>query len=451
MPEPVGSEARLQALRRRWEAEKSTAFLPLAEEYRRLGRLREAIEVLELGLKTNPGYTSGLVALGRCRLESGDSDGAASVLERVVAQDPEQLVASKLLIEAYLRTGRPREARSRLEIYSRLNTKDPEIGRLRDRLAALTAKLEAAVQAERIVAPDTAAGVSEPPPAPAEVEAVVETPGPAAAASPAPSVELESPLGEPSRARAQAIFVGLDGPAVVSRYLRGLAIEGIFPLAFPQPSARPARVLAAAPALAAPQPEAAKQAEPELPEPQVPVEPEFVPEPLQEAEPPSPIEPRTASPFEEEVERAVSGFIPISPARMEPVAEEVVAVEVDETPVDAPFTEPATPLEPPAAETSPALEAPALAAVEASPADAAPLAEATATLGDLYLQQGHAAEAERIFGAVLERDPANHGARRGLDEAQEVLRQPPAGLSLRRAGALRDYLTRLRGGAKHVS
>lgn len=434
MPEPVGSEARLQALRRRWETEKSTAFLPLAEEYRRLGRLREAIEVLELGLKSNPGYTSGLVALGRCRLESGDSDTAATVLERVVAQDPEQLVASKLLIEAYLRTGRAREARSRLDIYSRLNTKDPEIARLRDRLAALATKLEPVVEAPEIVAPQARVAVSEPPPV-AEAEPVVHTPG----AEAPPPVGLATPAVEPPRESARAIFVGLDGPAVVSRYLRGLAIEGIFPLAFPQPTARPSDVLAEAPALVEPRWEAAMPAAPEPPIPAAPeleAEPRIEAEPQPEAEPPLALEPRTASPFEEEVERAVSGFIPSLPPRVEPAVEELGAVAA-----------PAEPAEPQPVSPPPAPPA----AAEASPPDAAPLAEATATLGDLYLRQGHVAEAERIFGAVLERDPDNDGARRGLDEAQGAQRPPSASLSLRRAGALRDYLKRLRGGANHVS
>jgi predicted Zn-dependent protease len=43
--------------------------------------------------------------------------------------------------------------------------------------------------------------------------------------------------------------------------------------------------------------------------------------------------------------------------------------------------------------------------------------EATVTLGRLYLEQGHLTEAERIFRTVLEADPGNPDASKGLSEA----------------------------------
>ncbi len=407
MPEPTGSDARLQSLRRRWEVEKSTAFLPLAEEYRRLGRLREAIEVLEAGLKSNPGYTSGLVALGRCRLESGDSLGAVQVLERVVKQDPEQMVASKLLIEAYLRTGRAAEARARLEIYTSLNAKDPEIARLQERIVAL----QPALPEELTQPPAIAEPIAQP---------------------------LEAPVAAAS-SQGDAIFVGLDGPAVVSRYLRGLAAEGIFPLAFPLPKALPRRAVEASAAILPAEPAVDLRDAPTLEQPAfappalpLPVEPPPAVEPEAltaiEVEPlspePVPVEPLAGGlelePFDADVERAISDLVPVPP----PVTVAPAQPSVEEL-----------------AETPPA----------AAPMPVTAAAQETATLGDLYLRQGHTQEAERIFGAVLERDPANDLARRGLGQAQEALRQAPGGLSGRRARALRDFLGRLRRGTSHVS
>jgi len=49
--------------------------------------------------------------------------------------------------------------------------------------------------------------------------------------------------------------------------------------------------------------------------------------------------------------------------------------------------------------------------------------EATATLGDLYLRQGHLEEAERIYREVLEREPDNSAARAGATRVEEA-RQP---------------------------
>jgi tetratricopeptide (TPR) repeat protein len=454
MPEPTGSEARLQSLRRRWETEKSTALLPHAEEYRRLGRLREAIDVLETGLKGNPSYTSGLVALGRCRLESGDSAGAAGVLERVVAQDPEQMVASKLLIEAYLRTGRAREARRRLDIYSTLNAKDPEIARLADRLQAMAHPAPPpAVATPSVAAPAEV----EPPPVVAAEEIEM---APVALRETEQMPELEPVSRSPAPVDApiamapadSLLFRGLDGPVAVSRYVRGLVSEGVFRLMFPTAAPAPAAAAAMEPVVAfepvvveeepppsveiaepmsdavsedraaAPVLEVAAESEPELdvaaelePEPPA-VEVAGYSEPLLE-------------PFEADVERAISGFVPVVPPAMGTAP---AAIEPSAAELAPPATEMAAPIESPPPPTS------------------GPAVGETATLAELYLQQGHAADAERIFGAVLGREPQNDGARRGLGEAREQLRQT-GGLSARRASALRDYLRRLtRREERHV-
>ena len=101
------SAERLAQLEERWRREPlSRVFLQVAEEHRRGGDLRRAVEVLEQGLGKHPGYVSALVLLGRCRLEGGDPPAAIEALERAVVHDPAQLVANKLLVEAYLATGR---------------------------------------------------------------------------------------------------------------------------------------------------------------------------------------------------------------------------------------------------------------------------------------------------------------------------------------------------------
>lgn len=128
---------RITQLRSRWEADPtSRIFLQLAEEYRHLGRVKEALEVLEKGLKEHPGYLSALVAKGRCYIELGEPQLARGVLERVVKQDPTQMVANKLLVRACLETGEPARARERLDLYSLLNDSDPEIEDLRRRIQA---------------------------------------------------------------------------------------------------------------------------------------------------------------------------------------------------------------------------------------------------------------------------------------------------------------------------
>ena len=92
---------RVTQLRNRWEADPSSRiFLQLAEEYRHQGRVKEALDVLDRGLREHPGYLSALVAKGRCHLELGEPEPAKAVLERVVKQDATQMVAIKLLVRA---------------------------------------------------------------------------------------------------------------------------------------------------------------------------------------------------------------------------------------------------------------------------------------------------------------------------------------------------------------
>ena len=121
MPEPFSPD-HLNQLRQRWERDpKSRAFLQLAEEYRRAGRLPDAVHVLRAGLKEHPSYLAAQVALGRCLVESSEPEAAVEILERAVARDPTQLVANKLLVEAYLARGQAGKARERLDLYKLFN------------------------------------------------------------------------------------------------------------------------------------------------------------------------------------------------------------------------------------------------------------------------------------------------------------------------------------------
>lgn len=177
---------RLTQLRARWEADPSSRiFLQLAEEYRHLGRVQDALAVLDKGLREHPGYLSALVAKGRCHLELGEAEAARVVLERVVKQDATQMVANKLLVRAYLETGDPVKARERLDLYSLLNDGDPETEDLRRRIR----QLEKPAQPEPESPPgpvfdaaSPARDPSTPPPLPQWAQATPSAPAPAPAA-----------------------------------------------------------------------------------------------------------------------------------------------------------------------------------------------------------------------------------------------------------------------------
>ena len=136
MPEPDAN--RLDDLKRRWAQDPgSRIYLQLADEHRKHGQLEEAESVLEKGLERRPGDLSGLVALGRCRLELGKVDEAVASLEAVTARDPAHLVASKLLVEAHLRRGDAEKAEEHLVTCRLLSDRDPELGGFEQRLLQL--------------------------------------------------------------------------------------------------------------------------------------------------------------------------------------------------------------------------------------------------------------------------------------------------------------------------
>lgn len=437
----------LTQLRARWESDPSSRiFLQLAEEYRHQGRVREALEVLERGLKEHPGYLSALVAKGRCLLELGEPEQSRAVLERVVKQDATQMVANKLLVRAYIETSEPERARERLDLYTLLNDSDPEIEELRRRLRAMdqTPQAPQAHQAENPRPPEAPGRPSPPPaslkaaadddifdlgrPAPARPGGDVFdlwSPPPAPAASaPAPvepavaAAVLEAEEPEPE----DVLFPGLASRESRRRYLAGLAGEGLFHLDLTE--------------------RAEEEIAPPPPEPAPAAFSESIAEPFPVEEAPAPWTPLPEP--EPELEMAPEPE-PLAVAGFSWQAAEEVALEP----------------EPVWVEPEPEIEPVAAPPVSSEPHEPA----ATVTLGELYLRQGYPAEAERIFHEVLRREPENASALQGLEKlsgpqearplsAHDLLAgyQPDARTGeaegkARKAFLLSRYLERIRRGA----
>jgi tetratricopeptide (TPR) repeat protein len=107
--------SRIEELRRRVRADPaSVAFAALAEEYRRAGRHREAVEVCRAGLAHHRVYLSARVTLGRALIELGELDEAEVELEKVLKVAPSSLPALRALADIQHRRGRLHEA---LELY----------------------------------------------------------------------------------------------------------------------------------------------------------------------------------------------------------------------------------------------------------------------------------------------------------------------------------------------
>ena len=102
---------RLHDLERRLQFDPSPFVLTqLADEYRRAGRLTEAVNCCRKSLLRHPAYHSARLILARALVALARQDEAASEYEQVVAQAPDNLAAARELAEICEKQGRPGDA-----------------------------------------------------------------------------------------------------------------------------------------------------------------------------------------------------------------------------------------------------------------------------------------------------------------------------------------------------
>ena len=78
----------------------SRVFAPLADLYRRLGRLKEAEQICRDGIERHPYYAGGRVALAHILLDLNRLSEAQQEANAVVTYYPDNLLARKLLIRS---------------------------------------------------------------------------------------------------------------------------------------------------------------------------------------------------------------------------------------------------------------------------------------------------------------------------------------------------------------
>jgi len=150
-PRSAGLDALLAAYR---VAPEGKIFAPLADAYRRAGRLEDAAQVLEKGTAMHPDYVSALVLLALVQRDLGHDTDAEATLDRVLALDPENLVALKSRATRALVQGEATRAEALVEKLYGLDPYDRDTQELRD-----------AVRAQRNPPPFPSAAAPEMPPA----------------------------------------------------------------------------------------------------------------------------------------------------------------------------------------------------------------------------------------------------------------------------------------------
>jgi tetratricopeptide (TPR) repeat protein len=114
---------RLRELQEKFDENPRRYFAPLANEYRKGGQPKRAIEICRAHLAQMPGHMSGQIVYGQALFEAGEWDEARTVFERALTLDPENLIALRSLGDMALQAGNTSEART---WYSRLLEADPK-------------------------------------------------------------------------------------------------------------------------------------------------------------------------------------------------------------------------------------------------------------------------------------------------------------------------------------
>jgi len=168
MAQPA-SNPKIEELRLRLKTDpKSRIFYPLAEELRKVSQFTEAEQVLRTGLAMHSTYLSAWVSLGRVLRETGNNEEAVDSLTRALQLDPGNVVAARILADAYLALGEKVEAIKKYKLVHALLPSDVELEATIERLELeLHPPAPVAVEAvEQVAIPEAAPEVPpEQPPA----------------------------------------------------------------------------------------------------------------------------------------------------------------------------------------------------------------------------------------------------------------------------------------------
>ena len=184
---------RLRELQEKFEENPRRYFAPLANEYRKGGQPKRAIEICRSQLSQMPGHMSGQIVYGQSLYETGEFEEARLVFERALTLDPENLIALRSLGDMSLQSGNTIEAR---KWYMRLLDADPKDAPV----IALVSELDASTDARPVPTPQGIPGVDidggdQAIPFIADAEGapvVTESETPEPASPPAPSMPSET-------------------------------------------------------------------------------------------------------------------------------------------------------------------------------------------------------------------------------------------------------------------
>ena len=124
----TATNPKIEELRFRLKTDpKSRLFYQLAEELRKSGGLDEAEQILRNGLAVYPTYLAAWVSLGRVLRDRKNDGAAVEALSKAMQLDPGNVVAARLLADAYRNLGDNVEAIKKYKLVHALMPGDEEL------------------------------------------------------------------------------------------------------------------------------------------------------------------------------------------------------------------------------------------------------------------------------------------------------------------------------------
>lgn len=118
---------------------KSKVFAPLGEAYRKMGLLKEATDILKIGVNLHPNFASGRVAYAKVLMDQKDFENATVQLKAAVENSAENLLAQRLLAECHVNLRQLKDALKAYKMVLFLNPNDAHAQMHIRKLESLTA------------------------------------------------------------------------------------------------------------------------------------------------------------------------------------------------------------------------------------------------------------------------------------------------------------------------
>jgi tetratricopeptide (TPR) repeat protein len=107
----------------------SRIFAPLAEAYRQMGLIDEALRICSKGVQIHPDFAGGRVALAKIHITRDEKALALTQLEKAIQISPDNLLAQSLLGETLIDLRRPKDALKAYKMVLFLNPADEKAQR----------------------------------------------------------------------------------------------------------------------------------------------------------------------------------------------------------------------------------------------------------------------------------------------------------------------------------